>query len=94
MDKQDLEVGRGDWIVVEPKQFGTMLIDFDRQRLLDSYDSFVKHVAAIPKAPRRRDNGRMLAETAANALADLKACVTAASKPGNMLLFRMLPPPQ
>ena len=92
-DKQNLEVGRGDWVVIESKQFGTMLLDFDSKRLLESYDSFVKHIASTPKAPRRRDNGRMLAETVTNALLDFKACVAAANKPGKALMFRMLPPP-
>ena len=92
-DRDNLEVGKGDWVVVDTKPFGTMLLEFDSHRLLASYDSFVQYVASIPKAPRRRDNGRLLAETVAQALADLKACVVSASKEGYSLLFRMLPPP-
>ncbi len=70
-----------------------MLLEFDSKRLLDSFDKFVKHVQADTRAPRRRDDGRMLAETVARSLADLKACVVAASKDEVSLVFRMLPPP-
>ena len=54
---------------------------------------FVKYLATIPDAPRRRDDGRMLAETAIRALADLKACVAVAAQNKDALLFRLLPPP-
>ena len=92
-DKSNLEVGKGDWVLVDPKDFKSMLLEFDSKRLLDSFDKFVKHVQANPSAPRRRDDGRMLAETVARSLADLKACVVAASKDEVSLVFRLLPPP-
>lgn len=92
-DRANLEVGKGDWVVVDPKYFKTMLLEFDTKRMLDAYDRFVEYVRSNPKAPRRRDSGRMLAETVANAIADLKACVVSASKDDHTLLFRMLPPP-
>ncbi len=92
-DRANLEVGKGDWVVVDPKYFKKMLLEFDTKRMLDGYDRFVKYVRSNPKAPRRRDDGRMLAETVAAAIADLKACVVAASKADQTLLFRMLPPP-
>jgi len=92
-DRANLEVGKGDWVVVDPKYFKTMLLEFDTKRMLEAYDRFVEYVRSNPKAPRRRDSGRMLAETVANAIADLKACVVSASKDDHTLLFRMLPPP-
>lgn len=93
-DRGNLEIGKGDWVIVQTKRFKEMLLEFDAQRLLDKYDEFVAYLAADPRAPRRRDNGRMLAETVARALADLKACVVAASsKPEHRLMFRILPPP-
>lgn len=92
-DRNVLEIGKGDWVVVNPAHFLPMLQEFDPQKLLDKYDEFVKYLAGIPSAPRRRDDGRMLAETAVRALADLKACVAAAAQNQDALLFRLLPPP-
>jgi hypothetical protein len=92
-DRNVLEIGKGDWVVVNPGHFAPMLQEFDAQKLLDKYDEFVKYLASIPDAPRRRDDGRMLAETAIRALADLKACVITAAQNQDALLFRLLPPP-
>ncbi len=92
-DRQNLEVGKGDWVIVNPVYFKKMLLEFDSKRLLDKYDEFVKYLRADPRAPRRRDDGRMLAETVARALADLRACVVAAAKDELALMFRLLPPP-
>lgn len=92
-DRHDLELHKGDWVIIDPKWFKKMLLDYDSKRLLSRYDDFVKFVRGNPKAPRRRDDGRFLAETVTRALADLKACVVAASKDENTLIFRMLPPP-
>ncbi len=92
-DRNVLEIGKGDWVVVNPSHFIPMLAEFDPQKLLDKYDDFVKYVASVPDAPRRRDDGRMLAETAVRALADLKACVGVAAQHQLALLFRLLPPP-
>jgi hypothetical protein len=92
-DRTQLDIGKGDWVIINPRHFKQMLIEFDSKRMLDKYDEFVKYVRANPKAPRRRDDGRMLVETVARALADLKACVLASSKEGHSLLFRLLPPP-
>jgi hypothetical protein len=92
-DRNVLEVGKGDWVVVNPTYFIPMLKDLDPQKLLDKYDEFVKYVGAQPDAPRRRDDGRMLAETAIRALADLKACVGTALTNKDALVFRILPPP-
>lgn len=92
-DRKNLEVGRGDWVVVNPRRFKSMLLEFDSKRLLDKYDEFIKFLHENPKAPRRRDDGRLLAETTARALSDFRACVVAASKDDHALIFRMLPPP-
>jgi hypothetical protein len=92
-ERNQLDVGKGDWVIVNPRHFKQMLVEFDTQRMLEKYDQFVQYVRSNPKAPRRRDDGRMLAETVARALADLKACVLASSKEGHALVFRMLPPP-
>ncbi len=92
-DRSRLEVGKGDWVIVNPRHFKDMLLEVDGQRLLDTYDKWVDYVATQPNAPRRRDDGRGLAETVARAIADLKACVVAASKNDEALIFRMLPPP-
>lgn len=92
-DKKTLEIGKGDWVIVDPKHFKKMLLDFDTKRMLDRYDEFVKHVRNDARAPRRRDSGRLLAETVARSLSDLRACVVAAAKDDLALVFRMLPPP-
>ncbi len=92
-DRNVLEIGKGDWVVVNPSHFIPMLAEFDPQKLLDKYDDFVKYVNAVPDAPRRRDDGRLLAETAVRALSDLKACVGVAAQNQLALLFRLLPPP-
>jgi hypothetical protein len=92
-DRNVLEIGKGDWVVVNPAHFAPMLDSFDPQQMLDKYDEFVKYVATVPEAPRRRDDGRMLAETAVRALADLKGCVATAQQNNDALLFRLLPPP-
>jgi outer membrane protein OmpA-like peptidoglycan-associated protein len=92
-DRSVLEVGKGDWVVVNPAHFVPMLTEFDPQKLLDKYDEFVKYVRSLPGAPNRRDDGRMLAETAIRALADLKVCIATAAQNKDALLFRLLPPP-
>ena len=92
-DRTNLEIGKGDWVVVNPRHFVEMLGEFDAKKLLDTYDAFVAYVSANPEAPRRRDDGRMLAETAARALTDFKACVAVAVKEQGALVFRLLPPP-
>jgi hypothetical protein len=92
-DRNVLEIGKGDWVVINPAHFAPMLNDFDPQKLLDKYDEFVTYVRAQPEFPNRRDDGRMLAETAIRALADLKACVITAAQNQDALLFRLLPPP-
>jgi outer membrane protein OmpA-like peptidoglycan-associated protein len=92
-DRSVLEVGKGDWVVVNPAHFVPMLTEFEPQKLLDKYDEFVAYIRSLPDAPNRRDDGRMLAETAIRALADLKVCIATAAQNKDALLFRLLPPP-
>ena len=79
--------------MVNPVYFAPMLADLDPQVLLDKYDEFVKYVGSQPEAPRRRDDGRLLAETVAKAIADFRATVGTALQNNDALIFRMLPPP-
>jgi hypothetical protein len=92
-DRNVLEVGKGDWVIVNPLHFQAMAAELDPQTLLGRYDDFVKYLASQPDAPRRRDDGRLLAETVARALADFKACALGALQNNDALVFRMLPPP-
>ncbi|MBK9034221.1 MAG: hypothetical protein IPL61_23655 [Myxococcales bacterium] len=92
-DRNTLEIGKGDWVVVNPTYLAPMLKDLDPGKLLDKYDEFVTYVGSQPEVSRRRDDGRMLAETAVRALGDIKACVGAALETNDALLFRLLPPP-
>jgi hypothetical protein len=92
-DRNTLEIGKGDWVVVTPQHFEPMFAAFDAQKMMDKYDQFLAYVAATPDAPRRRDDGRLLAETAVRALADLKECVAASVEMKGALVFRLLPPP-
>jgi hypothetical protein len=92
-DRNVLEVGKGDWVVVNPLYFAPMLQDLDPQKLLEKYDDFVQYVGSQPDAPRRRDDGRLLAETVVKAIADFRATVAAALQNNDALIFRMLPPP-
>lgn len=92
-DRNVLEIGKGDWVVINPAHFLPMLNELNPDKLLEKYDEFVKYIGSIPDAPRRRDDGRMLAETAVRALADLKTCVATAAQHRDALLFRLLPPP-
>ena len=75
-DRNVLEIGKGDWVVVNP---GALHPDAAassiRRSCSTSTTSSSSTSATIPDAPRRRDDGRMLAETAVRALADLKVCV-------------------
>jgi hypothetical protein len=92
-DRNVLEVGKGDWVVINPGYFVPILKDLDPQKLLEKYDDFVKYVGSQPDAPRRRDDGRMLAETAVRALAELKALIGTVLSNKDALVFRILPPP-
>ena len=91
-DRTDLDLAKGDWVILNPSKLKEMLLQYDSKRLLAKYDDFVKYLRSNPKAPRRRDDGRMLAETVARALVDLKGCVVNAATNDDALMFRMLPP--
>ncbi len=92
-DRNTLEIGKGDWVVITPQHFEPMFADFSPQKMMDKYDEFIKYVASAPDAPRRRDDGRMLAETSIRALADLHESVKMALEMNGALVFRLLPPP-
>jgi hypothetical protein len=92
-DKTKLEVGKGDWVIVNPQRFVEMMADYSPDKLLERYDVFIKHINDDENAPRRRDDGRMLAETVARSLADVKGCVDLSAEDGHVLMFRLLPPP-
>ncbi len=93
-DRSDLQIGKGDWVMVNPARLKPLIEHFDPQKLLTSFEKFVGYVHAQPGVPRAKDVSRGLAETAARALAELKACVVAAAPQGSALVFRLLPPPQ
>ncbi len=93
-DRADLQIGKGDWVMVNPARLKPLIEAFDPQRLLGAYDKFVSYVHSQPGVARNQDASRNLAETAARTLADLKACVAAAAPQGCALVFRLLPPPQ
>jgi hypothetical protein len=93
-DRNDLQIGRGDWVMVNPARLKPLIEGFDPQRLLTAFDKFVDYVHQQPGVPRAKEISRGLAETAARALAELKACVAAAATQGSALVFRLLPPPQ
>jgi hypothetical protein len=91
-DRTNLEVSKGDWVLINPRRLGKMLGDLDPKRFLDKYDQFVAYLGSDPRAPRRRDDGRLLAETVARALGELRVATGAALKDEGALVFRMLPP--
>jgi hypothetical protein len=92
-DRGNLEVGKGDWVAVNPQRVVPMVKDFDPQRLVAAFDRFVTYLQEQPEVPRIKEVNRGLVETAARAIAELRACVGAASQPGHALVFRLLPPP-
>lgn len=92
-EKTTLEIGKGDWVLVNAGHLAPMLKDLDPQRLIDKYDAFVKYVGEQPDAPRLRNDGRALAELSVRALAELRACVSATMNAQHALVFRLLPPP-
>jgi hypothetical protein len=92
-DRADLQIGKGDWVVVNPARLVPLVEAYDPQKLVTSYEKFVEYVHAQPGVPRVKDIPRGLAETAARSLAELKACVAVATPQGSALVFRLLPPP-
>jgi hypothetical protein len=92
-DRSDLQIGKGDWVMINPARLKPLLDSFDPNKLLASFDKFVEYVQAYPGVPKLKDVNRGLAETAARALAELKACVVATQPQGSALVFRLLPPP-
>jgi hypothetical protein len=93
-DRSDLQIGKGDWVMVNPARLKPLIDAYDPQKLLAAFDNFVTYVYSQPDVPRQKEISRGLAETAARALAELKACVAVAGTQGSALVFRLLPPPQ
>jgi hypothetical protein len=91
-DRKDLDLGRGDWVVLNPGRIRPMLDRFDANRLLLTFEKFVQYVGSQPGAPRIADASRALAETSARAILDIKTAVQQAGE-GKLLVFRLLPPP-
>jgi hypothetical protein len=91
-DRNNLEVGKGDWLLVNPQRLRPMLAHLDAKKMIEKFDKFVEYVRQQPGVPRIADTGRGLAETAGRALLDLKAAVDAVGQ-GCALVFRLLPPP-
>jgi hypothetical protein len=91
-DRHNLELGKGDWVGINPKRIRAMLDRFDANKLLLAFEKFVEYVGKQPGVPRLGEVSRALAETTARAILDLRGTIGALSH-GAMLVFRLLPPP-
>lgn len=91
-DRQNLELGKGDWVGINPARLKPLLEGWSENKLLLAFEKFVTYVGTQPNVPRLGDASRALAETTARAIVDLRGAV-AAMGPGTMLVFRLLPPP-
>jgi hypothetical protein len=91
-DRLNLEVGKGDWVAINPASLKPLLDKFEPQRLLGKFDEFVAYVRKQEGVPRLADTGRKLAEGVMRAVLELKACVQG-MQAGHALVFRLLPPP-
>jgi hypothetical protein len=92
-DRNDLQIGRGDWVMVNSGRLRPMTDAIEPQALVDAFDRFVGYVQQQPDVPSLRQVNRGLAEQAARTLGELKQAVNAAAQPGGALVFRLLPPP-
>jgi hypothetical protein len=91
-DRQNLELGKGDWVGVNAARLKPILEKFDPNKLLLAFEKFVDYVGKQPGVPRLGEVGRALAESSARTLIDLRAAVLSLRE-GTMLVFRLLPPP-
>ncbi len=91
-DRQNLELGKGDWVGLNPQRLRPLLDKFDPNRLLLAFEKFVDYVGKQPGVPRLGEVSRALAETTARAILDLRSAIGALGA-GTMLVFRLLPPP-
>jgi hypothetical protein len=93
-DRQNLELGKGDWVGINPGKLLPVLAKFDPNKLLLSFEKFVDYVQKQPGVPRVAEVSRALAETTARAILDFQTAVAELqAKPGRLLVFRLLPPP-
>ena len=91
-DKQNIDISKGDWVIVNPARVRNLLERFDPKRMLGAFDRFVDYVTKQENIPRVREVGRDLAESAARALGDMKSLLGVLDKQ-SALVFRLLPPP-
>lgn len=91
-DRNDLQLGRGDWVMINPSKIKPLLDKLDPKSVVATFDRFVAYLAQQPNVPRITDPGRGLAEGVARSLAELKALVGGLQQ-GNAFVFRLLPPP-
>jgi hypothetical protein len=91
-DRQNLDVSKGDWVIVNPARLRPLLERFDPKRMLSTFDRFVEYVSKLESTPRVREVGRDVAETASRVLADMKSLFGVLDKQ-SALVFRLLPPP-
>jgi len=91
-DRQNLELGKGDWVGINPARLRPLFESWNENKLLLAFEKFVTYVGGQPGVPRLGDISRALAETSARAIVDLRAAVQAVGE-GTMLVFRLLPPP-
>jgi hypothetical protein len=91
-DRQNLELGKGDWVAINAARIRPILDKFDPNRLLLAFEKFVDYVGKQPGVPRLGEVPRALAETTARAILDLRSALGGLGE-GMMLVFRLLPPP-
>ena len=91
-DRQNLELGKGDWVGINPARLRPLLEGWSENKLLLCFEKFVAYVATQPGVPRLGEVSRALAESSARAIVDLRAA-TQQLQDGGMLVFRLLPPP-
>lgn len=91
-DRGNLELGKGDWVGINPGRIRPMLEKLDPNKLLLAFERFVDYVGKQPGVPRLGEVGRALAESTARCLMDLRAAVGSLGE-GKLLVFRLLPPP-
>jgi hypothetical protein len=91
-DRQNLELGKGDWVGVNPGRLRPMLDRFSENKLLLAFERFIEYAGKQPGVPRLGEVSRALADTTVRAIADLRTSVHGMGE-GTMLVFRLLPPP-
>src|SRR5262249_28584405 len=91
-DRQNLELGKGDWVAINPQRIRPLLDKFEPNKLLIAFEKFVDYVGKQPGVARLGDVSRALAETTARAILALRSAIGAPGR-GAMLVSRPPPPP-